>query len=118
MTVENDDEAKLLKLRFRTICEVQARKITGTQGAERLGVSRKTFYEYMAAFVAGASEALKPGDPGRPKLSEDTVRLRQLEKEKKKLEAELYELRAVSELQQEIIQIRNSQLAEREKKRK
>ena len=71
----------------------------------------------MDAFVKAAAEALTPGDPGRPKLSDETRRIRQLEAEKKRLKNELYEMKAISELQGRIIAIRNSQLAEREKKR-
>lgn len=59
---ENDYQA--MKQRLVTICEVQAGTISATEAAERLGVSRKTFYEYMDAFVKAAAEALTPGDPG------------------------------------------------------
>ena len=78
---ENDYQA--MKQRLVTICEVQAGTISATEAAERLGVSRKTFYEYMDAFVKAAAEALTPGDPGRPKLSDETRKIRQLEAEKK-----------------------------------
>ena len=115
---DNDYQAyQAMKQRLVTICEVQAGSISATEAAERLGVSRKTFYEYMDAFVKAAAEALTPGDPGRPKLSDETRRIRQLEAEKKRLENELYEAKAISELQSRIIAIRDSQLAEREKKR-
>ena len=67
--------------------------------------------------MKAAAEALTPGVPGRPKLSDETRRIRQLEAEKKRLKNELYEMKAISELQGRIIAIRNSQLAEREKKR-
>ena len=113
---ENDYQA--MKQRLVTICEVQAGTISATEAAERLGVSRKTFYEYMDAFVKAAAEALTPGDPGRPKLSDETRKIRQLEAEKKRLENELYETKAISELHGRIIAIRDSQLAEREKKKR
>lgn len=113
-----DNDYQAMKQRLVTICEVQAGTISATEAAERLGVSRKTFYEYMDAFVKAAAEALTPGDPGRPKLSEETRKIRQLEAEKKRLENELYEAKAISELQSRIIAIRDSQLAEREKKKK
>ena len=112
-----DNDYQAMKQRLVTICEVQAGSISATEAAERLGVSRKTFYEYMDAFVKAAAEALTPGDPGRPKLSDEKRRIRQLEAEKKRLENELYEAKAISELQSRIIAIRDSQLAEREKKR-
>lgn len=115
---QTDPESLLMKKRFVTVYEVNAGLITATEGAERLGVSRKTFYEYMEAFLSAAAAALTPGDPGRPKLTEETLRIRELEKEKHKLEADLYEIKAISELQSQIIAIRDSQLAEREKKRK
>lgn len=98
---ENDYQA--MKQRLVTICEVQAGTISATEAAERLGVSRKTFYEYMDAFVKAAAEALTPGDPGRPKLSDETRKIRQLEAEKKRLENELYEMKAISELQGRIM---------------
>ena len=44
---ENDYQA--MKQRLVTICEVQAGTISATEAAERLGVSRKTFYEYMSS---------------------------------------------------------------------
>ena len=63
----------------------------------------------MDAFVKAAAEALTPGDPGRPKLSDETRRIRQLEAEKKRLKNELYEMKAISELQGRIIAIRNQE---------
>lgn len=118
MATHQDPNFETMKQRFITIYEVHSGKLSATEGAERLGVSRKTFYEYMEAFLKAATEALTPGDPGRPKLSEETLQIRQLEDEKRRLERELYEIKAISELQQRIIAIRESQLAEREKKRK
>ena len=118
MPKQNDPDYKLMKQRFVTIYEVHSGKLSATEGAERLGVSRKTFYEYMEAFLNAASTALTPGDPGRPKLTEETLRIRELEKEKPRLEAELAEIKAISQLQSRIITIRETQLAEREKKRK
>jgi len=118
MSKRNDAGYEVMKQRFITIYEVHSGKLTATEGAEKLGVSRKTFYEYMEAMMSAAATALTPGEPGRPKLPEETLRIRQLESEQRRLQAELYELKAISELQATIIEIRNSQLAEREKKRK
>ena len=42
-----DNDYQAMKQRLVTICEVQAGTISATEAAERLGVSRKTFYEYM-----------------------------------------------------------------------
>ncbi|MEG2000997.1 MAG: hypothetical protein RR053_06365 [Evtepia sp.] len=117
MPKQNDPDYKLMKQRFVTIYEVHSGKLSATEGAARLGVSRKTFYEYMEAFLNAANAALTPGDPGRPKLTEETLRIRELEKEKLRLEAELAEIKAISQLQSRIITIRETQLAEREKKR-
>lgn len=58
-----DNGYQAMKQRLVTICEVQAGTISVTEAAERLGVSRKTFYEYMDAFVKAAAEALTPGVP-------------------------------------------------------
>lgn len=54
------------KLRANLLLEVTAGKITATQAAERLGVSRKTWHEWQARGLAALFAAMQDRPTGRP----------------------------------------------------
>jgi len=61
-----EEEKKLARERAAVILEVRSGKLTATEGAERLGVSRKTYYEWEDRALTAMAEALENQAPGRP----------------------------------------------------
>lgn len=104
--------------RFHVMMMVDAGVMTATDAAAELGMSRTAFYRWQNAAASAALTALTDGQPGRPSLSKESCRIRELEKETETLRRQLYEEKALSELKSKVIAIRDGQLAEREKKRK
>jgi transposase len=54
------------RLRAEVILEVQAGRLTATAAAQRLGVSRKTYYQWEQRALAGLLQALTDRPAGRP----------------------------------------------------
>ena len=54
------------RLRATVIMEVRSGRITAVEGAIRLGVSRKTYYEWEKRGLEGLVNALKDEESGRP----------------------------------------------------
>lgn len=73
--------------RAEVIIKVCAEKMTATEAAKELGVSRKTYYQWQTRALAGMMEALADGRGGRPSQQEDP-KVKQLRKDKQKLEIE------------------------------
>ncbi len=73
--------------RASVIIKVQRGEITATEGAQQLGVSRKTYYGWEKRGLMGLLEGLKQEEPGRPSNPIDPEkealkeRVAQLEKE-------------------------------------
>lgn len=65
--VNKSEDPKVL-VRQRVILAVLAGRLTATQAALALGVSRKTFYEWQHRALAGLREALRDRPGGRPAL--------------------------------------------------
>lgn len=68
------DPAEMMK----AFLEVRGGALTATDAAERLRISRKTYYEWEARAIQGLMSALEPKEPGRPPQIKDpeTERLR------------------------------------------
>ena len=90
--------------RAKIILEVRSGKISATQGAELLGISRKTYYEWEKRGLAGMMEELKDGEAGRPPQPPDPEKIR-MEEKIAKLEAKVKELESVSEVREIISQL-------------
>lgn len=81
--------------RAEVIFQVQSGQITATEGAKRLGVSRKTYYQWEKKALRGWMEALENGEGGRPPKPEDPEKIHlhreviQLRREKEALESRL-----------------------------
>jgi transposase len=52
--------------RLQVILEQLAGRLTATEAAGQLGVSRKTYYEWREKALRGMEAALRDGEPGRP----------------------------------------------------
>lgn len=51
---------------LETIIQVRAGLLTATAAADRLGISRKTYYQWESRALTAMLAALQPGQPGRP----------------------------------------------------
>src|SRR5512143_410805 len=84
-----EEEKKLARERAAVILEVRSGKLTATEGAERLGVSRKTYYEWEDRALKAMAEALENQAPGRPPTPLDPEK-EELQGKVKELEKKLY----------------------------
>ena len=62
---------ELAKRRALIIMDVRSGKMTAEAGAEKLGVSRKTYYEWEKKGLSAMMEALLDGEAGRPETSQE-----------------------------------------------
>ena len=62
----------LSRKRALIIMQVRSGRITATEGARRLGISRKTYYEWEKRGLDGMMMALENQNAGRPVPSVDT----------------------------------------------
>ena len=67
----NEPEDPKVLARQRVILDVLAERMTVTQAAVELGVSRKTFYEWQTRALSAMREALRDRPGGRPPLPVD-----------------------------------------------
>jgi transposase len=73
VSVSDDKDLELARKRAEVIFAVRSGQITAEEGARRLGVSRKTYYEWenrALEAMTGALEDRAPGRPGTPKDEE------------------------------------------------
>ncbi len=82
-----DKEQKLARERALVILRVRSGALTAKQGAQALGVSRKTYYQWEERALKAMASALENRVAGRPCVSTDeekkTLRQRIRELEKK-----------------------------------
>ena len=57
------------KLRAKVIMQVLGGTMTATDGAQALGVSRKTYYEWEGRAIRAMAAAMTDGEAGRPEES-------------------------------------------------
>lgn len=84
-----EKEQKLARERAAVILEVRSGKMTATGGAERLGVSRKTYYEWEDRALRAMALALENHAPGRPPVPQD-AETEELQGKVRELEKRLY----------------------------
>lgn len=85
------------KQRAAVILRVRAGEITASQGAEILGISRKTYYEWEKKGLQGMMDQLRDQSPGRPQQTVDPQKAA-MEKENASLKARMAELEQVAEI--------------------
>lgn len=73
--------------RAEAIIRVCAEKISATEAAKQLGVSRKTYYQWQRKGLEAMMEALHDGQGGRPSHKEDP-RLQKLQEQNRRLQIE------------------------------
>src|SRR5512135_3111216 len=84
-----EKERKLARERAAVILQVRSGALTATEGAERLGVSRKTYYEWEDRALKAMALALENHSPGRPPVPLDTEK-EELQRRVRDLEKKLY----------------------------
>jgi transposase len=84
-----EKERKLARERASIILQVRSGALTATEGAERLGVSRKTYYEWEDRALEAMALALENHPPGRPPILLDAEK-EELQEKVRDLEKKLY----------------------------
>ena len=93
------EEKKLARERAAVILEVRSGKLTATEGAERLGISRKTYYDWEDRALQAMAEALENQAPGRPPAP--------LDPEKEELQGKVNELEKKLYLAEKTIEVKD-----------
>ena len=84
-----EKEEKLARERASIILQVRSGALTATEGAERLGISRKTYYEWEDRALKAMALALENHSPGRPTVPLDPEK-EELRRKVLALEKKLY----------------------------
>ena len=84
-----EKERKLARERAAIILQVRSGVLTATEGAERLGISRKTYYEWEDRALKAMALALENHAPGRPSVPLDAEK-EELQSKVRGLEKRLY----------------------------
>ena len=87
--MRDDKDLELARKRAAVIFAVQSGQITAEEGARRLGVSRKTYYEWESRALQAMTGALENRDSGRPSTPRDEEKER-LQEKITELEKELF----------------------------
>lgn len=82
------------------ILDVRSGKLTVTEAAKKLGVSRRTYYKRETRALAGMMEGLKDKPAGRPKPKKDT--------EKEKLKQQLEDMHQEIEVLKQTLKIKET----------
>jgi transposase len=88
------------------ILQVRAGQMTATEAAKRLGISRKTYYQWEQRALSGMLAGLENGNPGRPPAAKPDLEISQLKEKVAELEDRLKVMAEVNELRAMLAQIR------------
>lgn len=83
--MSDDRDLERARQRAEVIFAVRSGQITAEEGARRLGVSRKTYYEWESRALEAMTGALEDRAPGRPSTPKD--------EEQERLQNEIAELK-------------------------
>jgi DNA-binding XRE family transcriptional regulator len=86
---KEEREEKLARERASIILQVRSGALTATEGAEQLGISRKTYYEWEDRALKAMALVLKNHPPGRPTVPLDPEK-EELQRKVLDLEKKLY----------------------------
>ena len=92
-------DEELARERAAVIFAVRSGQITAEEGARRLGVSRKTYYEWERRALQAMTEAMEDKAPGRPSIPQD--------EEKQRLQAEIAELQNKLFVAEKTVEVRD-----------
>jgi transposase len=80
---------RLARQRAAVVFAVQSGRITAEEGARKLGISRKTYYEWENRALQAMAEAMENKPPGRPNTPHDEEK-EQLQKQITELQGKLF----------------------------
>ena len=95
---KKEEEKKLARERALVILQVRSGIITAKQGAQSLGVSRKTYYEWEEKSLKAMALALENHPAGRPPVTVD--------EEKEALRERIQELEKKLDLAEKAIEVK------------
>ncbi len=95
----SEEKKRLARERALTILRVRSGAITAREGAQQLGISRKTYYEWEARALQGMAMALEDRPVGRPPGC--------LDEEKESLRDEVRELKQKLDLAEKTIEVKD-----------
>ncbi len=95
---DSGDEGRA-RQRAAVVFAVRSGQITTEEGARRLGVSRKTYYEWERRALQAITEALEDRAPGRPNTPKD--------EEKQRLQEEIAELQNKLFVAEKTVEVRD-----------
>jgi transposase len=97
--MSDSEDKELARKRAAVVFAVRSGQITAEEGARRLGVSRKTYYEWEKRALQAMTEAMEDKAPGRPSIPQD--------EEKQRLQAENAELRNKLFVAEKTVEVRD-----------
>jgi len=97
MSLPKDEERA--RERAEVIFAVRSGQITAEEGAKRLGVSRKTYYEWERRALEAMTKALENKAPGRPSTPQD--------EEKQRLQDQIAELQNKLFVAEKTVEVRD-----------
>jgi len=100
MSPNKSPREELARRRAEVIVQVQSGLLTATEAAKRLGVSRKTYYQWERRALGGMIDALADKEGGRPSKSRDP--------QKEDLQKRLEDLEEREKIRQQVDRIRKA----------
>ena len=97
--MSGDKDKELARTRAAVIFAVQGGHLTAEEGARRLGVSRKTYYEWERRALAAMTVALENRAPGRPDTPKD--------EEKERMQEDIAKLQNKLFIAQKTVEVRD-----------
>ena len=97
--MSDSEDKELARKRAAVVFAVRSGQITAEEGARRLGVSRKTYYEWELRALQAITEAMEDKAPGRPSIPQD--------EEKQRLQDENAELRNKLFVAEKTVEVRD-----------
>src|SRR5512147_1154354 len=91
-------EEEIARQRVLVILQVRSGALTAKEGAKRLGISRKTYYEWEEKSLKAMATALENRSPGRPPIP--------LDPEKESLREKVQDLEKKLELARKTIEVK------------
>jgi len=87
--MSDSEDKELARKRTAVVFAVRSGQITAEEGARRLGVSRKTYYEWERRALQAMTAAMEDKAPGRPSTPQDEEKQR-LQDENAELQNKLF----------------------------
>jgi transposase len=100
MSSNKSPREELARRRAEVIVQVQSGRLTATEAAKRLGVSRKTYYQWERRALGGMIEALQDKEGGRPSKPRDP--------QKENLQKRLEDLEEQQRIREQLDRIRTA----------